>query len=109
VQDAQTFSNGTLAKDLTTSWEIMGSAGVAAIIEGPPFPLMTVAYQNHPVTEQEVLDLTAYLRSVSESSGNQAAESYDMAMAIFGIAAFLIIMVFIMIFYPQRKPSRVSA
>lgn len=108
VQDAQTFSNGTLAKDLTTSWEIMGSAGVAAIIKSPPFPLMTVAYQNHPVTEQEVLDLTAYLKSVSESSGDQAAESYDMAMLIFGIAAFLIVMVFIMIFYPQRKPSRVT-
>ncbi|NCA85478.1 MAG: c-type cytochrome [Clostridia bacterium] len=109
VADESSFSNGTLAKDLTASWKNMGSAGVAAIIKSPPFPLMTVAYQNHPVTEAEVLDLTAYLKSVNENSLKQTSESYNMAMAIFGIAAFLAIMIFIMIFYPQRKPSRVTA
>ncbi|MDY0137869.1 MAG: c-type cytochrome [Thiomicrospira sp.] len=108
VQNAQTFSHGTLAKDLTASWEMMGSSGVAAIIKSPPFPLMTTAYHNQPVTEQETIDLTAYLKSVSVSSGDQSAESYDMAMAIFGVSAFFVIMLFIMIFYKQRKPSRVS-
>ena len=109
VDDANTFSNGTLAKDLTATWSTMGSSGVAAIIKSPPFPLMTAAYHNHPVTEEETLDLTAYLKSVSENSSSQTAESYDMAMIIFGISAFLAIMLFFMIFYRQRKPSRIAA
>jgi cytochrome c2 len=109
VQDAQIFSHGTLAKDLTASWSTWMSSGVAAFIKSPPFPLMAAAYVNHPVTEMETLDLTAYLKSVSENSTQPVAESYDMAMAIFGISAFLVIMLFIMFFYRQRKPSRVAA
>jgi cytochrome c551/c552 len=40
VKDERVFSSGSLAKDLTQSWEIMGSSGVAAIIKSPPFPVM---------------------------------------------------------------------
>jgi hypothetical protein len=104
VQDERIFSHGTLALDLTESWANMGSAGAAAIIKSPPFPLMTEAYRNHAVTEQEVFDLTAYLKSVSENRPEQPAESYDMWMAAYGFVGFLVIMGLILAFYSHRKP-----
>lgn len=108
VQDERIFSHGTLAMDLTGSWAKMGSSGTAAIIKSPPFPLMTAAYRNHPVTEQEVLDLTAYLKSASENSRNQFSENYNTAMMVFGLAFFLVILVVVLIFYSYRKPTPVE-
>ncbi len=108
VQDEYTFSHGTLAKDLTETWNIMGSMGAAAIIKSPPFPLMTAAYRDNPLTEAEVLNLTAYLKSVSENRPDQASESYNMAMALLGLAVFLLIMGVIIVFYSHRKPRPVG-
>jgi mono/diheme cytochrome c family protein len=42
VRDDRIFSSGTLAKDLSETFEVMGSAGIAAIIKNPPFPVMTI-------------------------------------------------------------------
>lgn len=108
VQDEGIFSHGTLAKDLTETWSIMGSMGAAAIIKSPPFPVMTVAYRNHQVTDEEVLDLTAYLKSVSENRPDQIPGNYNMAMAILGLAVFLFIMGVIIVFYSHRKPTPVA-
>jgi len=108
VQDEDIFSHGTLAKDLTETWTIMGSMGAAAIIKSPPFPVMTAAYRDNPLTEAEVLDLTAYLKSVSENRPDLAPENYNMAMAGLGLAVFLLIMGVIIVFYSHRKPTPVA-
>jgi cytochrome c551/c552 len=44
VKDERIFSGGTLAKDLTESWDNMGSSGVAAIIRSSPFPVMNMPF-----------------------------------------------------------------
>ena len=66
---------------------------------------MTAAYSNHPVTEEEVLDLTAYLKSVSENRPEQVGESYNSSMAMYGLLVFVLIMGLILAFYSNRKPT----
>ncbi len=108
VRDERIFSSGTLAKDLSQTYENIGTAGVSAIVKNPPFPVMQAAYKNHPLTEEEVIDLTAYLKSVSEQRIYQVPADFSMFFGIFGILAFIAIFMSTIILYFKRKRLAVN-
>ena len=108
VRDERIFSSGTLAKDLSESFDVMGSAGMAAVIKSPPFPVMQVAYTNHALTEEEVINLTAYLKSVSKERIYQRPRDFSMIFAIFGLIAFSMILMSTIILYFKRKKFPVN-
>jgi len=108
VKDESNFSSGLLAKDLSETYEIMGSAGVAAILRSPPFPVMTEAYKKHALTEEEVINLTAYLKKVGQQRIYQRAGDFDAIFAFFGILAFGIILMSTIILYFKRKKFPVN-
>jgi len=108
VKDNRIFSSGLLAKELTLSWENMGSAGVAAIIKNPPFPAMKAAYLDYPMTDEEALSLTAYLRSVSQERYYQNERYYDIFFITSGLFVFVVILVGIEILYFKRKRKSVN-
>lgn len=108
VKDERIFSAGTLAKDLTETWDNMGSSGVAAIIRSSPFPVMNKAYVNHSLTEEEVIDLTAYLKSVSQERFYQRSSDFSLAFAILGIFFFIMIVLATVILYFKRKSLPVN-
>jgi len=108
VRDERIFSSGTLAKDLSESYDVMGSAGVAAIIKSSPFPVMNTAYKNHALTEDEVLNLTAYLKSVSEQRIYQLPTDFSMFFAFFGVVVFVMIFMSTVILYFKRKKFPVN-
>jgi cytochrome c551/c552 len=108
VRDERIFSSGTLAKDLSESFDVMGSAGMAAVIKNPPFPVMQVAYINHALTEEEVINLTAYLKSVSKERIYQRPSDFSMIFAIFGLIAFSMILISTVILYFKRKKFPVN-
>ena len=108
VRDERIFSSGTLAKDLSESYDVMGSAGVAAIIKSSPFPVMNTAYKNHALTEDEVLNLTAYLKSVSEQRIYQLPTDFSMFFAFFGVVVFAMIFMSTVILYFKRKKFPVN-
>jgi cytochrome c2 len=108
VRDERIFSSGTLAKDLSESFDIMGSAGMAAVIKSPPFPVMQVAYANHALTEEEVINLTAYLKSVSKERIYQRPRDLSMIFAFFGLMAFSMILMSTVILYFKRKKFPVN-
>jgi hypothetical protein len=97
-----------LAKDLSESFDVMGSAGMAAVIKNPPFPVMQVAYINHALTEEEVINLTAYLKSVSKERIYQRPSDFSMIFAIFGLIAFSMILISTVILYFKRKKFPVN-
>ena len=107
VKDDRIFSSGTLAKDLTETHETMKSAGVAAILSSPPFPAMAVTYKDAPLTEEEVLNLTAYLASVSQNRFYQHPVSFDMTFIVFGIIVFIGLLLSIIVLYFKRKKKSV--
>jgi len=108
VKDERIFSGGTLAKNLTETWDNMGSSGVAAVIKSSPFPVMNMAYSKYPITEEEVIDLTAYLKSVSEERYYQRASDFSLAFASFGILFFIMIIMSTVILYFKRKSLPVN-
>jgi mono/diheme cytochrome c family protein len=108
VRDDRIFSSGTLAKDLSESYDLMRSAGVAAIIKNPPFPVMLSAYKNHQLTEEEILDLTAYLRSVSEERIYSRPNDFSLVFASLGFFVFMMIFMSMIILYFKRKRLAVN-
>lgn len=108
VKDERIFSGGTLAKNLTETWDNMGSSGVAAVIKSPPFPVMNMAYSKYPLTEDEVIDLTAYLKSVSQERYYQRSADFSLAFAIFGILFFIMIIIVTVVLYYRRKSLPVN-
>jgi len=108
VKDDRIFSSGTLAKELSETYEIMGSAGVSAILKNPPFPVMGVTYKNTTLTEEEILNLTAYLRSVSENRIYQHPVDFGVTFAVIGVLVFISLMISIMVLYFKRKKLSVN-
>jgi len=107
VRDDRIFSSGTLAKDLTETHETMKSAGVSAILKSPPFPAMAVTYKDSPLTEEEVIDLTAYLRSVSVNRYYQHPVNFSISFFVLGSLAFVTLLIGIIILYYNRKTKSV--
>lgn len=108
VKDDRVFSNGTFAKELTETHGIMGSAGVSAILKNPPFPAMGITYKNNSLTEEEILSLTAYLKSVSDNHIYQHPIDFDFTFGLLGIVAFLMLILSIIILYFKRKKKSVN-
>ncbi|MFK5854908.1 MAG: c-type cytochrome [Bacteroidota bacterium] len=108
VKDDRVFSSGTLAKELTETYGIMGSAGVSAILKSPPFPAMGVTYKNNALTPEEILSLTAYLKSVSDNHIYQHPVAFGSTFAIFGIVVFIMILLSIIVLYFNRKKGSVN-
>lgn len=108
VRDERIFSSGLLAKDLSQSYELMGSAGVSGIIRNPPFPAMAETYKNHPLTDDEIINLTAYLKSVSEQRIYQRPSDFSMAFAFFGFVIFIGVYLTTVILYFNRKKFPVN-
>ncbi|MDY0343052.1 MAG: c-type cytochrome [Lentimicrobium sp.] len=108
VQDERIFSSGTLAMDLSQSFGNMGSAGVSAIITNPPFPVMNMAFKNHPITNEEVVNLTAYLKSVSDNRINQQPADFSLYFVLAGLFVFISMMLVILVLYFDRKRLAVN-
>lgn len=108
VRDERIFSSGTLAKDLSQSFELIGSAGISGIIRNPPFPVMAATYKNHPLTGEEIVNLTAYLASVSQERIYQRSNDFSIAFVFFGIIVFTLILMTMVILYFNRKRLAVN-
>lgn len=99
---------GSLAKDLTVSYTNMGATGMMAIIKSPPFPVMTEAYANHPLTESEVKDLTVYLKSIQQPNPNPQSQKHNLAFLFMAQLAFLVFLAILLILYRNRKTNSVN-
>lgn len=108
VKDDLAYPGGNFAKELTDSYSLMGSAGVLAIIRNSPFPAMAQSYVDHPLTESEIIDLSAYLKSVSENSIYQHPRDFSMTFFYLGQFAFLLFLGAIMILFWKRKKDTVN-
>lgn len=108
VQDERVFSGGTLALDLSQSFEKMGSAGIAAIIANPPFPVMNMAFKNHSVTNEEVVNLTAFLKSVNEDNIHHSSFDFSPLFVFSGFAVFVLMLIAIIVLYFNRKRTAVN-
>lgn len=106
VKNDKLIGGGLLAKDLTDAFSRMNEAGIKAILTVPPFPAMREAYQNAPLTDEEVYNLTAFLKQADEDQYGQHARNYQhYFLAAGGITFFALLGVFSMVWSHRKKNS----
>lgn len=104
VQHKDLIAGGLLAKDLTKVYERLGGAGLNGILSAPPFPAMASSYQNHPLTEKEIYQLSAFFNDAAVNNVYQPQRVYNDHLLIYGGGiAFLVIASIILLVYIERK------
>ncbi len=98
------FSENSLSsKDVRTSFATLGEAGVRAILENPPFPLMAQALKDRPLTEEEVHDLLVYLKEAGAAAVAPTPSSGFFLYGVFG--AVLLLFLFAGLWYNRKTRS----
>ena len=103
IKNDRLIAGGTLAKNLTATYQNMGAQGIMAILNHPPFPAMTESYKNHSLTEQEIEALTAFLTESSKQSYYQHTRDYATPFVIAGIILWTLLLGFFATIFIKRK------
>lgn len=99
---------GTLAKSLNLSWFTLRGAGIRSMMQSPAFPAMVNAYGAHPLTDGEIYDIAAFLRSNSQAfaAGRDAGVSSPFFLA--GMAGFAGGILLLWMLWRMRKRESVN-
>jgi mono/diheme cytochrome c family protein len=89
VDRAGVRAGGALAKDLTDAHTRLSAAGVRAVIARSPFPIMSIAFEDKPLTSQEVFDVAAFLQFVDEDPSARSGTYYPATMAVWGLGSII--------------------
>ena len=108
VPDATPFGGGNLAKDLTDAYSRLGEGGLVNIIQTQPFPVMKQVFVNNSLTDNEVYDLSSYLKDVDEKQKNvvQAIQSNNFLYS--GIGGLAVLLIFFTGFWHNRRKRSVN-
>lgn len=85
VTNDAVIGGGILARELTTVFSRLGGGGVRAIIGSPPFPVMQKAYEDRPLTEDEVAGLVAFLERADAEQALHQPRDYGIKLFGFGV------------------------
>jgi len=108
VRNDSIISGGSLAKDLTDSFNRLGKDGVSSVIIGLPFPQMKMSYTEHPVTEEEAFKIAAFLKDTGEQYYYQGVTSYQNTLLAWGVAGAVVLMGVFPLFWHKRKKESVN-
>ena len=99
------ISGGALAKDLTDAYERFGAVGLGAYLKNPQFQPMTEAYDDDPLSEEEIYSLVVFLKSTSETS-DEGENSYGGTLLLGGfIGAIGLIGTYSGLWFRRRKST----
>ncbi len=82
VTNDAVIGGGILARELTTVFSKLGGPGVRAIIGSPPFPVMQRAYEDRPLTDEEVVALVGFLQRADAE--HELHQPRDYGIKLFG-------------------------
>lgn len=108
VKNDKLIGGGLLAKDLTDVFARMNEAGVKAIVGSSPFPAMKTAYQNATVSEEEVYNLTAFLKYANEQQYDQHGRDYMVYFLWAGGVSFVILLIIYSLMWRNRRRESVN-
>ncbi len=97
------LSGGALGKDLTHAVTRLSASGVEAIVSGLPFPQMKETYTSHPVTPQEIADITAFLTTADKQAPVNATSNVGAYLLFGGAAGIMILAILYSVFWIKRK------
>lgn len=101
------LTGGVLAKDLTNAYSRLGGdAGLTGILSSPPFPAMTSAFKNNPLTPDEIKAISAFLQ---DADTQKTPDSTGMnPLLTGGFCAFILIFLIILVLWNKRKSQTVK-
>ncbi len=101
ISDAFFSENSYSTKDISASFTNLGEAGVKAILDSPPFPVMTKAFEGHDLTEEEIHDLLVFLKGAHKPQSSIAS-----GYLLYGIlGAFSLMVLYAGLWYERKNKS----
>jgi len=97
------------AKDAMVSFENLGEAGVSAILNTPPYPVMAEAFRGHDLTDSEKHDLLVYLRDNKAQTPNMELSSMYSNFLAISLAGGALLFVLYSLFWFNRRGGSVNA
>lgn len=92
VTNDAVIGGGILARELTTVFSRLGGPGVRAILGSPPFPVMQRAYQDTPLTEEEVTALVGFLERADAEQALHQPRDYGIKLFGAGVIGAIILL-----------------
>ena len=108
VKNNSVMAGGSLAKDLTDVFTRLNEAGIKAILGNPPFPSMSHAYRDYPITEDEIFNLTAFLQMVDQRKDTQRNKDYGLMLLFYGLGGAVILLLLFGFLWTQTKRTSVN-
>lgn len=113
VTNDNVIAGGSLAKDLTREYSMLGGAATGAIaieafLAGTPFPAMKEAYGDKPLTKEEMVNLAAFLREVDQTHEEHQIKNYGQTLLFSGIFGAAVLMGIFPILWRKRKRGSVN-
>lgn len=110
ISDPQSsISGGTYGLELTKMYETFGQEAIHAFISNSPFPVMKATFEDRPVTEKEVQQLTAYLHYTSNTAAMGASSvAAGLQFLWVGLGGFILILLVIWFSWRKRKSGSVN-
>lgn len=98
---------GKYGVDLTDAYQKY-SVGLSAWLANPNITAMEASFQNHPLTEKERDDLSAFLQFVMENKNSQSSVSGDAIMLFGGFGGLCVILILVGFIWNKRKKNMVK-
>ncbi len=92
VTNDAVIGGGVLAAELTTVFSKLGGPGVRAILGSPPFPVMQRAYQDKPLTDEEVVALVGFLQRADAEQALHQPRDYGIKLFAAGVVGTLLLL-----------------
>lgn len=110
VNNDDVAAGGLFAMDLTDYFDREGSLkdNVKDWLAAPAPPAMFSSYSNNPLTEDERIQLTAFLKYANEVKADQQESNGELLMLVGGGGGFAVLLVLIGILWRTRKKKMVK-
>jgi len=108
VTNDAVIGGGILARELTTVFSRLGGPGVRAILGSPPFPVMQRAYQDTPLTDEEVAALVGFLERADAEQALHQPRDYGIKLFGAGVVGVVILLVLYSLLWRGRLRGSVN-
>ena len=97
-----------MAKDLTMAYERLGGGvSIMGLLSAAPFPAMAAAYGDKPLTEQEVKQLTAFLKDAKSAGVDGTGAAGNKVFYAYGIIILLVLLIIIQLLWAKRSSGTI--
>ena len=108
VRSDAVIAGGQLAPELTSVISRVGAPGVWAMIRRPPFPLMAQAYDDRPLTDDEVTALVGFLERADADQALYQPGDYGIMLVLAGIVGTMLLLTLYTLIWRNRLKGSVN-